>query len=524
MSRLEITNESVGSFRRPWKNCTTLGRAYDALRADVQAQLRYLQREIGFSYIRFHALFHEDMGVVKRTDDGSLSFYWHHVDQLYDFLLSIGLRPFVELNPMPAALAGGQQKMFYYQMNVTPPADYEEWSLLISAFAEHCVARYGIDEVRRWYFEVWNEPNLEAFWSGDQAEYFRLYESSARALKAVDPALRVGGPATAATGWIGEFIGFCSSSNVPVDFISTHLYPMDELLQYESVEQSPHEPGEFFADGVRNVREIIARSALPDLELHWTEWNAQSAATRSHVTFSDNRCVDSLYAAAFVARHAVELDAFCETLAYWAATDIFEEHPIPGAPFSCTYGMLTIHGFPKPAANAFRLLARVRGTRLSATVTDTPWGCGALATEDAGTLHLLLYNHLFVGMDDRAPWEVELSCAVTAGTYHLTRVHIAEGSGSALEAWEAAGKPANLTSAKLSALRQAAEPRGTLTLVQIDSHGRMTDASGSPVVLTLRSHEVVYCELVAAGPPAPPKSRLSNLTRFEQQLGGKPRE
>lgn len=267
-------------------------------------------------------------------------------------------------------------------MNVTPPADYLEWARLVEEFAAHCVERYGAEEVRRWYFEVWNEPNLRAFWAGDQAEYFLLYESAAHAIKRVDPALRVGGPATAAAGWVSEFIEHCTSNRVPVDFVSTHLYPMDEPLTFGSIAQSPHEPGTFFPHGVRRVREQVRSSAIPDLEIHWTEWNAQHALTRELVTFSDNGYVDSLFGAAFVAHRVLTLDAACDSLAYWLASDIFEEHPIPGAPFSCTYGLVTIHGIPKPTCNAFRLLAPLAGPRLDVEVRDAPDGCGCAATCD----------------------------------------------------------------------------------------------------------------------------------------------
>jgi xylan 1,4-beta-xylosidase len=179
---LEISDHSGPPLQMPWKRGIAVGRAYDLLRTDLIEHLRLLQREIGYGYCRFHALFHDDMGVVSRGSDGQLLFRWHHIDKIYDSLLELGLRPFVELNPMPAALASGKQKMFHYAMNVTPPASYEEWGQLVESFARHCIERYGLREVRQWYFEVWNEPNLAGFWSGTQDEYWQLYEASARAL------------------------------------------------------------------------------------------------------------------------------------------------------------------------------------------------------------------------------------------------------------------------------------------------------------------------------------------------------
>lgn len=523
MSQLKIGAGAKDQLRRPWKQCTTLGRAYDGLRADVQEHLAYLQREVGFSFIRFHALFHDDMGVVKRAEDGSIYYQWHQIDKLYDALLGLGLRPFVELNPMPKALAGGSQKMFHYQMNVTPPADYSEWYDLVLAFARHCMERYGLGEVERWYFEVWNEPNLKGFWSGTQEEYFRLYDEAARALKKASPSLRVGGPATAATGWISEFLEHCASQQVSLDFVSTHLYPMDEPIRYGTLEASPHRPGEFFADGVRQVRELVDDSPFTGLEIHWTEWNAQHALDRDSVTFSDNPYVDSLYGGAFVARSCVELDDVCDSLAYWSATDIFEEHPIPGAPFSCTYGLVTVHGIPKATANAFRLMAKLDGPRRVLEIDDAPWGCGAVAVSHGQSVRLLLFNHLFASMPERSAWRVTLDvgAAIAPGAYVATVIHVREGAGSARESWEAIGSPNTLTPTQLEALRLAAEPETRMTLVDV-SEDRTLERGDRALSFELASNELCYVELTPADVAAPPKSKISNLSKFEYELGGEP--
>lgn len=172
-------------LRMPWKQGITVGRAYELLRADLLDHLRLVQRVVGYRYCRFHGVFHDDMDVVRRDAGGKLFFQWHHVDKVYDALLALGLKPFVELNPMPAALASGTQTIFAWKMNVTLPREYDEWAQLVRAFTEHLIERYGLDEVATWYFEVWNEPNLSGFWSGTQEDYWRLYDVSARTLKSV---------------------------------------------------------------------------------------------------------------------------------------------------------------------------------------------------------------------------------------------------------------------------------------------------------------------------------------------------
>ncbi|MEP7189610.1 MAG: hypothetical protein ABI901_10515 [Roseiflexaceae bacterium] len=81
--------------------------------------------------------------------------------------------------------------------------------------------------MREWFFEVWNEPNLPEFWTGTQADYFKLYRYTAEAIKGVDASLQVGGPATAKNAWVEEFLDFCDTENLPADFVSTHHYPTD---------------------------------------------------------------------------------------------------------------------------------------------------------------------------------------------------------------------------------------------------------------------------------------------------------
>ena len=226
-----------GPLNQMFNLCVGAGRANEGLRADWQRQLAYVHRECGFRYLRFHGLLCDDMGVYSEDKNGQPIYNWQYIDELFDFMLSIGVKPFVELGFMPSALASGQNTIFWWKGNVTPPKDYAKWENLIKALVTHWKERYGENEVATWYFEVWNEPNLDGFWIGDkkgktdkefseyaQLEYFKLYDSTAKAIKAVSSRFRVGGPATAGCAWVPETINFCVKNKVPIDFISTHHY------------------------------------------------------------------------------------------------------------------------------------------------------------------------------------------------------------------------------------------------------------------------------------------------------------
>src|SRR5665811_262661 len=207
-------NKISGKLNTMFNECVGAGRANEGLRADWQQQLAYVRKECGFKYIRMHGLLTDDMGVYKEDRNGNPEYNYMYIDVLFDFLQSIGMKPFIELGFMPSALASGNQTIFWWRGNVTPPKDYAKWEALVRNLTQHFTERYGEEEVKSWYFEVWNEPNLSpGFWSGTQAEYFKLYSSSVKAIKSVNQAYRVGGPGTAGAAWESEMIDFCNKNN-----------------------------------------------------------------------------------------------------------------------------------------------------------------------------------------------------------------------------------------------------------------------------------------------------------------------
>jgi len=506
---LALVSESVRpALRKPWKNAIAVGRAYELLRDDVLEHLRLAQREIGYRYCRFHGLFHDEMGVVGRRADGSLAFRWHQVDKVYDALLGMGLRPFVELNPMPSALASGTETIFDWKMNVTPPRDYKEWEELVEAFVRHLVDRYGLDEVKTWYFEVWNEPNLPGFWTGTKEEYWQLYAASARAVKRVNAALRIGGPASSKANWIGDILAHTAAAGLPLDFLSTHLYPQDEYVTYPGRAGSPHAPGAFFADTVRQVQEEVAAAGRSDLEIHWSEWNTLSASPTGEVNWVHNPSVDSLFGAAVVCRNCVELDDACDTLCWWVASDIFEECGMPHAEFSCTYGLTTIHGVPKATFRAFEFLNRLRGPVLDlACDAPLPPGCGAVATREGETLRILLWHQIVPEVSSQAAWKGRLPLPAHPEGAVSIESRIAAGQGSAWETWKAMGGPQTLSPEEMRLVRAASAP--SCRLVTAEEAWEFSLAPG----------EVCLLERHPRGLPALPKANQRHqLLEWEKKM------
>lgn len=332
---------------------------------DFKAALVQARSELGVETVRAHAIFHDDLRVFS-IDGARARFDFGRIDQVFDMLLEIGLRPVVELSFMPADLASDREAtVFTYRAIVSPPKDWNLWAELNGRLAAHLVERYGIEEVSRWAFEVWNEPNLRVFWTGTQSEYFRLYEMAALAIKGVDRRLVVGGPGTAAGGWVESFVAHTQARGLPVDFVSTHTYgnvPLD-------------------------LSPVLERHGLQDVKLWWTEWGVGS----TH--FGDVH--DSAYGAPFVLRGLKQAQGRVDALAYWVVSDHFEELGRPPRLFHNGFGLLSIGNLRKPRYWALLLAEQMGAQLLHVTVEGD--GAGSLvdvwaARGPGGTVDLLVWN------------------------------------------------------------------------------------------------------------------------------------
>jgi xylan 1,4-beta-xylosidase len=423
-----------------WEHTVGSGHAPLALREDWQAQMRRCHDELGFRHVRFHALLSDELGTLV-CEEEKLLYSFFNADRIFDFLLSIGMRPFVELSFMPEALASGHTTVFSYRGNVTPPRDYTQWATLIQKLVAHWVHRYGVAEVREWFFEVWNEPNLKAFWTGSQDEYFQLYRRTAEAVKAVDPSLKVGGPATANNEWIQEFLDFCATNSVPVDFVSTHHYPTDAFGQpgADTVTQLEHAPRDV-------MREQVAKSRDESrgLPLYYTEWNISSNPR--------DPMHDEPFAAAFITRIVMEAHGLAQGYSFWTFTDIFSENYFPSVPFHGGFGLLNLHGIAKPAYRAFQLLHRL-GTEFM-EVHGTHETVDVWVVRKGGTVTILLTNLAM----PRHPIQTELVNVRLSGTTAPRAAFIEridEDHANPRKLWHAMGEPEYLSPLQVSQLEAA---------------------------------------------------------------------
>jgi xylan 1,4-beta-xylosidase len=429
-------------FPHYWERMFGSGRAVLSLRESYREDLRALRRATGAAYVRFHGILNDEVGVYSETPKGEAVYNFSYVDQIYDGLLAEGVRPIVELSFMPARLAASDTRhSFWYRPVVAPPKDYGRWDALIGALAEHLVQRYGIEEVSQWYFEVWNEPNLD-FWAGEpkQPTYWTLYEHTARALKAVDLRLRVGGPATAQAAWIADFIRHCNEHGIPVDFISTHVYGDDSAKDvFGSDENIPRD--QMVCRAAAKAHSEIKASTLPALPLILTEYNA-TFLNRTEIT-------DAPFMGAWLAETIRQCDGLVQDMSYWVFSDVFEEAGVVQRPFYGGYGLFAAGRIPKPAFNAFALLHQLGDERFP---NDSR---GTLATRRAnGDVVVALWNYTEVGSPGVAR-KVRLEISNTHAR-HATLQVVDRTHANALVAYARMGSPRYPTQAQLLELRAAA--------------------------------------------------------------------
>jgi xylan 1,4-beta-xylosidase len=416
-------------FPHFWEQMFGSCRAVLTLRDSYRRDLRDVRRITDFKYVRFHAIFHDEVGFYDEDAQGNPVYNFSYIDQIYDGLLENNVRPFVELSFTPRKLSAAPVVVhpFWYKQLVSPPKSYERWGEMIYQFTKHLLERYGEQEVAQWYFEVWNEPNID-FWAGNPKEptYYELYDAAARAIKRVSPRLRVGGPATAQAAWVDRFIKHCVEANAPVDFVSTHVYANDRAQDvFGTNENIPR--ATMVARSVRKVFDQVKASARPNLPIIWSEYNA---SYRNEVEVTD-----SPFIAAWLANNIRQCDGMADIMSYWTFSDVFEEQGVVKTPFYGGFGLIAAGHIPKISYNAFALLHRLGDARIS---IDSP---SALATKRSdGTLAVAVWNY-FEPEEAGAPKQIALRFANT-NTSRVRITTLDASHGNALAAWRQMGSPA----------------------------------------------------------------------------------
>lgn len=492
-------------FRNQVDYCIGTGRMGLALQKEYQEQLKLVQEYIGFQHIRGHGLFSDDMAIYQeREEDGRriVEYNYTYLDMVMDSYLKLGLRPFLELGFMPEKMASGKQTIFYWRGNVTPPKSYEDWKAMVQALLRHLLDRYGEDEVLTWPIEVWNEPNLPGFWKdADMQEYFKLFQESFTAIKAVDSRFRVGGPAVCGGSdeiWIKAFMEFCHENKIPVDFVTRHHYTTEFPVRRGHYGYAQLQEDEAGFRNLHTTRDII--DSYPEykgLEIHITEFNT---------SYIPNCPIhDTNQNAAYIAKQLSRLGEGNESYSYWTFGDIFEEMGVPFTPFHGGFGLVANGCIPKPTFWSFVFFKKLKERAEHCVYKDD--NC-VIMKLDSGEYRGVAWNRV----NQRKGQSTELTLRLPArqGEYSIIMERVDEDTCNPLKLWHDMGEPANPSGEQTELLRQAAGPFITSDRKHV---GEPADRTGEPGVgagetadtnleleISLPENAVVYFTAKAVAP------------------------
>ena len=487
--------------------------AYQLHRTDVCEHIKLAHDELGIKYIRCHGIFDDDMLTYQRMGDCRMfrsvpfnnkieEINFRQVGHVYDNLLACGVKPFVELSFMPSALASGKKLGLRYDPNITMPKSLVTWGEYIKKFIHFLIDRYGADEVETWYFEVWNEPDLDCFFAGTKKDYFKLYEATVRAIKEVSPKLRVGGPSTSACLWIEDFLNFCKENNVPCDFVSTHHYPGDafgNFVNFKNVKQmfssamdavKNHKPlsdtmtNMFFLpdDFIRWDKGTLARmddeanGKVGDMPLFITEWNSM-AVFGSPVH-------DEKYSAAFVVKSCMDLNNTLGGYMFWCCSDIFEEQFMLPKPFVGSFGIVSNDGIPKPNFWGFKILSQLYNKRLTLPMR-TNEAVEYAAFVDGDKTQVLVYAQ---DQDYFKNETHEISIVVNCKATSVTVQRIDDIHCNPKAEWIRLGKPDNLTPTQVAQIKEK-------TALKAENVDFVSENEETRINLSIKTNDVVLLNI-----------------------------
>ena len=487
--------------------------ACQMLRTDVCEHIKLAHDELGIKYIRFHGIFDDDLLVIQRLTDyfnfaamprakGIQELNFRQVANVFDNVLKCGMKPFVELSFMPRAIASGKKVGLRYRNNITMPKNMDRWCDLIEKFIRFLFERYGQEEVRTWYFEVWNEPDLPIFFKGSQKDYFKLYEATTRTIKKIDPQLRVGGPSTSACRWVAEFKEHCEKNDIPYDFLTTHHYPGDGFGNTFGVKdalkmmKATHDNAKngvdlgdtlteyFFKPNVYKnwtkgiLRKMDGRARLDagDKPLYMTEWNSMAVYS--------SPVHDEKYSAAFLVKSVMDLKGVMDAYMFWCCSDVFEELFILGKPFHGSYGIVNNDGIPKPNFWGFKLLSQLYPNRLDLPTTNEDVEYSVFV--DGDKAQILLYAQDF-DYHKHDTTEIEITVNVPASS--VTKQIIDDTHCNPKAEWLNLGKPDLLTPAQVDEIKKKTRlvsESQTFTCKDGKTTIRLTLSTNDVVLLTLQ--------------------------------------
>lgn len=466
-------------LRHTFKNFTGVGKAKEILMKRIQEELIILQKEIGFRYVKFHGILDDSMLLYNEDKEGNPYLTFTYVNDVIDFLLSIGLKPLIQFSFMPRLIAKDPEKTIFYSSSIiSEPKDYKKWEYLITNLTRHFIERYGLSEVRTWFFSFWNIPYKAYLFSFENSQItYDLYRITRACVKNCDEKLAFGNPSYTSTDFgdteFHNFLNYCMENDCYPDFYNLHCYPFmiseqenlssladseNPLMERTIISEDPN----YMAHSLDLFKKSTAN--YPKLPIYVTEW----ASTSSHRDWLNDTC----YRSAYIVKNILENYDSVESFGNWCLSDTLEELPLSNEVFHGELGLFTTNGIKKPAYYAYLFLNKLYDYFIAS-------GDGYFVTTDQrGNYSILLYNYIpissvyaqgmlfdvtflerYKAFVDPSPLKLNLTLSqMEDGRYHMTEQFVNRDYGSAFDEWVRMGAVPLTTEEEVTILKGRSMP------------------------------------------------------------------
>lgn len=368
--------------------------AKELIFSSTQKLLSEAQREIGFDFVNFHGLLDDSMKVYVQEQSGRISLNFSFIDIVFDYLLTLKLKPIVELSYMPKAMAASTVSNWGTASFFGMPKSMRDWNYMIKELVVHLRNRYGEKAVKDWPFSVWSQPdNLKSpYGFENRTDFFELFHNSFQTIKGVDPEIQVGTPALMAetlvnSSWFADYYAFCKANQCIPDFINLNLYSIRVDRKAKKLL------------GTSAFRLTDNPEAIKNTLTNITKWNASNHWNfKKYNIMSWNYYLgwdllaDTMYRAVYLVKNVVDNYPGKFNFAIWTLSDFSDENITPEETFHGGMGLFTKNEIRKPVFYAYKLL-----NKLGTTFIDK--GDGFIITRSDNGIQILLYYYQHYSKD-----------------------------------------------------------------------------------------------------------------------------
>ncbi|MBC7088414.1 MAG: helix-turn-helix domain-containing protein [Tissierellales bacterium] len=487
----------IQDFKKPWENLITIGYSLEGLRKDIFDNIAKAQKEIGFKFLRFHGVFSDLLGIYGENIKGESYINFQEIDILFDLLMENKIKPFIELTFIPKKISMEQNGIFLWNDSVKNPYDISKWNNLIDKFIRHLIDRYGINEVKGWYFEVWNEPEIEGvFWDGSREEFFRFFENTFRTIKNISKDLKVDGVGNISfllfTDWVDDFYNYLKSRDIILDFYSFHVYSIDlveEIQDFKSLKKEIEING---SDSARYKAKLGDSNNINDyIDYTLNRVNALKGFTKNEYwitefnssTLPNDLLHDTVFMSSFLVKNYIDNFHKVDGIGYWTLTDLNNELSIKKALFHGGFGLITYNGIPKASYNAYILMHELKGEVIDKNENY-------IVLKDAENIYLLFHNYIhydqmyenldFSKINELERYNifedinlaVEIELKGINGRYKVEQYIVNRKNGSSFDAWVEMGYPEYPDDFQVQYLKSRSIPKITFEEIEIKNSYR----------------------------------------------------